>query len=87
MPNPITQLLNGTSHLVLVDLTRIPDGSDDLVFIERIPVSGAIASRIRNHKVRVQLRIECAAGIMRKCRRADIAGQFGLALKGSILLA
>ncbi len=58
LPDGMTQLLNTAGHPVLIDLARIPDGSDYLVFIERIPFPCPVAGGIGDHKMGVQLRVE-----------------------------
>ena len=83
-PDTIAQLLNGARHLVLVDFARVADGSDHLVFVESVPFPGVVAGGICDHKVRVQLWVEGAAGIVGKGRRADVTSDFRLPLEKGI---
>ena len=83
----IAELLNHARHLVLVHLARVADRADHLVFVKSIPFTGVVAGGVRDHKVRVELRVECSAGIMGKGRRADVTRDFRLTLKKGIPLA
>ncbi|MGB7836821.1 MAG: hypothetical protein WBL40_01785 [Terrimicrobiaceae bacterium] len=86
LPDAVAQLPHSAGHLVLIDLARVADRPDHLVFTQRIPFSVPVAGGVGNHEVGVKLRIEGAARIVRERRSANVPGDFGSSLNRGVLL-